>query len=295
MDLQQLRTFTVIAKEGSLARAASLLFLSQPAISAQIKALESELSVKLFDRTPKGMLLTFEGKSLLEEASNALLAASNISAKAQHFRANGVSGEFRLGTISDPVVLRLGEFLSTLVEKYPDLKLSLNQGISGDISNRILNREVHAGYLIGEPQNSKISTIKIAPVTLRIVGPAKWKDRLLHSNWDDIVRLPWLSTPEKCSFRHIAARMFARHRVLPQTVIEADQEVMLRDLVAQGIGLSLLREDIAVAGEAAGKLAIWSPGMEIDYLYFAYLQEQESTPFMQAVLPLVRQVWHIPA
>lgn len=183
MDLQQLRTFTVIAQEGSLARASAQLFLSQPAISAQIKALESELRVKLFDRTPKGMTLTFAGKSLLHEATNALIAANNVSAKAQYFRQNAVSGEFKLGTISEPIVLRLGEFLATLIEKYPELRLSLSQGISGDISSRILNREIHAGYVIGEPQNPKISSIKIAPITLRVVAPAKWKDRLSDATW----------------------------------------------------------------------------------------------------------------
>lgn len=293
MDLQQLRTFTVIAQEGNLARASVQLFLSQPAISAQIKALESELRVKLFDRTPKGMTLTFAGKSLLQEATNALIAANNVSAKAQHFRQNAVSGEFKLGTISEPIVLRLGEFLATLIEKYPELRLSLSQGISGDISNRILSREIHAGYVIGEPQNPKISSIKIAPITLRVVAPAKWKDRLSNATWQEIVQLPWLSTPEKCSFRQIASRMFARHGVRPQTVIEADQEIMLSDLVAQGIGLSLLREDIAAAGEASGKLAIWSPGIEIDHLYFIYLEEEEQSPFMQAFIPLVRQVWRL--
>ncbi|ALV05178.1 LysR family transcriptional regulator [Roseateles depolymerans] len=80
MDLQQLRTFTVIAREGSLARASAQLFLSQPAISAQLKALESELGVKLFDRTSKGMTLTFAGRDLLQEASNNLAAATNILA-----------------------------------------------------------------------------------------------------------------------------------------------------------------------------------------------------------------------
>ena len=293
MDLQQLRTFTVIAREGSLSRAADQLFLSQPAISAQLKALESELRVKLFERTSKGMDLTFAGKSLLQEATNALAAANNVSVKARHLHGRVISGEFKLGTISEPIVLRLGNFLAALIDTYPDLRLSLSQGISGEIVSRTLNREVHAGYVIGDPQNPKIASVRIAPITLRIVAPAHWKDKLIDATWQDIVQFPWLSTPERCSFRQIASRMFARHNVRPQTVIETDQETLLSDLVAKGVGLSLLREDIAAAGEASGKLATWSPGVEIDHLYFIHLKDEEESPLLQAIMPLVRQVWKL--
>jgi DNA-binding transcriptional LysR family regulator len=87
--------------------------------------------------------------------------------------------------------------------------------------------------------------------------------------------------------------MFARHHVTPRIVIEADQETMLSDLVSQGIGLTLLREDVASDGEAAGKVCIWEPGIELEHLYFAYLNNQEKSAIMQAVVPLVRQVWSL--
>lgn len=291
MDLNQLRSFTCIAKEGSLARASALLFLSPPAVSAQIKALEAELRLKLFDRSAKGMVLTPAGTALLLEATNALDAASHVSAKAKNFRDNGINGEFQLGTISDPVMLRLGTFLSILMGQYPALKLSLYQGISGEIVSRVVDRKIHAGYIIGEPEHDRISSIKIAPISLRIVAPTKWKEQLVDASWQDIVKLPWISTPENCSFRKIASRMFARHSVMPRIVIEADQERLLSDLVTQGIGLSLLREDIAVAAEADGKIVIWSPGIEIDHLYFIYRDTEEKSPLMQAIIPLVHHIW----
>ena len=108
MDLQHLRTFVAIAQEGSLTRAATKLCLSQPAVSAQLKNFEEELNVRLFQRTPRGMVLTAEGHALLEEASKALVAARNVSATARNFQRD-VCGEFRLGTIADPGILRLNE------------------------------------------------------------------------------------------------------------------------------------------------------------------------------------------
>ncbi|WP_240651700.1 LysR family transcriptional regulator [Serratia microhaemolytica] len=54
MDLNQLKTFVTVAETASLTRAANLLFLSQPAVSAHIKSLESEFKARLFNRTPEG-------------------------------------------------------------------------------------------------------------------------------------------------------------------------------------------------------------------------------------------------
>lgn len=294
MDLNQLRSFSCIAREGSLARASALLFLSPPAVSAQIKALETELQLKLFDRSAKGMVLTSAGTALLLEANKALDAASNVSVKAKNFRNDRIMGEFQLGTISDPIMLRLGEFLTILVSRYPGLKPSLCQGISGEIINRVVAGKIQAGYIIGDAGHDHIASIKIAPISLRVVAPIKWKDQLIDASWEDIVTFPWISTPENCSFRSIASKMFARHNVTPRIVIEADQEQLLGDLVAQGIGLSLLREDIAIAAEAEGKIAVWSPGMEMDHLYFIYRDTEEKSPLMQAIIPIIHQIWQIP-
>jgi len=293
MDLQQLRTFTTIAKEGSLSRASLSLCLSQPAISAQIKALEEELQLKLFNRSAKGMALTPAGQILLEDATKALLAANNVSTKAQTFRGSGIGGKFKLGTISDPKILRLPEFFSVLVSRHSDLKLSLSQGISGDIIDKVISREMQAGYVIGNVEDPRLQSIETGPITLRIVAPVQWKKKIEHAGWEDIVELPWLSTPAKCSFRQIARRMFERNGVMPQTVIEADQETMLSDLVIQGIGLTLLREDVAIAAEQDEKIAIWSPGIEIDHLYFVYLREEEDTPLMQAIIAIVKEIWRL--
>src|SRR5690349_4285723 len=66
MELYQLRSFAAIAETGQLTRAAEKLHVSQPALSAQLKALEEELEFALFERTSSGMTLTPAGKRLLE-------------------------------------------------------------------------------------------------------------------------------------------------------------------------------------------------------------------------------------
>ncbi|WP_202901423.1 LysR family transcriptional regulator [Nitratireductor aquibiodomus] len=65
MDIQQLRTFVAVAREGSITRASERIHLSQPAVSAHIKAMEETLGLSLFERTPRGMILTGDGERCL--------------------------------------------------------------------------------------------------------------------------------------------------------------------------------------------------------------------------------------
>src|SRR5439155_24661686 len=83
MELYQLRGFAAVAECGHLTRAAERLHLSQPALSAQIKALEDELGVHLFERGPSGMALTAAGKRLLPEATKVLADAASLHGKAR--------------------------------------------------------------------------------------------------------------------------------------------------------------------------------------------------------------------
>jgi DNA-binding transcriptional LysR family regulator len=78
MSLTQLRYFVAVAEEGTVTRAAARCFVSQPPMSRQLRALEDELCVTLFDRTPKGMVLSKAGARLLDQARRVLALVEQI-------------------------------------------------------------------------------------------------------------------------------------------------------------------------------------------------------------------------
>lgn len=290
MDLNKLRTFIAVAREGNLTRAADILCLSQPAVSAQLKALEEELGLQLFERVARGMEMTQVGKALLEHAEQAVAAVQKISTQAQSLR-DGVAGEFRIGTIASPSILNLEKTVNLLTTRYPHLRLSFAQGISGDVIEWILRGQIEAGYVIGQPNNALVVAHEIAPVTLRVVAPSAWQSRITSLDWAEIATLPWISTPDKCSFSFLTNQMFARHQVRPQTFIEADQEHTLRSLVASGIGLTLLREDVALEAKACGEVVLWEPGIELSHIYYVHLKEKSNITRLQAVLQVIKEAW----
>ncbi|KAF3997138.1 LysR family transcriptional regulator [Glaciimonas immobilis] len=223
MDLNQLKTFVAVAEEANLTRASEILFLSQPAVSAQIKALEAELGLTLFNRNARGMTLTVAGNVLKQDALRALSAAKNVLSRAQAFRSSLI-GKCNIGTISEPVVLHLAELLSTLMKTHPNLSMTLTQSISGIVIDQLLEGKLHGGYVIGNVNDARIACIPVSPIALRIVAPYDWKDKITHADWKDIARLPWISMPQKCSFSKITERIFARNGLTLSSVVAVDQE-----------------------------------------------------------------------
>ena len=101
MELYQLRGFAAVAELGHLTRAAEKLHVSQPALSAQIRALEETLGVTLFERGSSGMSLTAAGRHLLPVAQEVVAKASLLRGLAQSFHGD-IAGRVRVGTPMRP-------------------------------------------------------------------------------------------------------------------------------------------------------------------------------------------------
>src|SRR5258707_6150001 len=95
---QALRCFITVAREGTVSRAASLLHLTQPAVSLQLKSLEESTGLQLFNRTPGGLTLTEPGAALLPLAHQAVSSALDLIANANAFQP-AQRGRLRGGTI----------------------------------------------------------------------------------------------------------------------------------------------------------------------------------------------------
>ncbi len=123
MELRQLRYFVTVAEELHFGRAAERLLIGQPAVSQQIRRLERELKVELFDRTPRLVRLTPAGEAFLP-AARAVLTAEESARAVLADLANGPSGTFRLGTITG-LGERLDRVLDAFERRAPGLRVEL--------------------------------------------------------------------------------------------------------------------------------------------------------------------------
>lgn len=292
MELYQLRSFVAVAETGHLTRAAEKLHISQPALSAQIKALEEELELDLFERTPSGMQLTPAGHRLVGDAQKLLAAAQAFRNEARAIKGD-ISGSVRVGTLSDPHFIRLAEFMSGAVERYPLVQVQLHHEVSGEAFEKVRDRDLDASFYYGELTHPAVTGVELRRVTYRIVGPAAWKARLDRADWDALAIEPWILTPAISTHYQLASALFREHGIEPTKIMEADDEFVVASLVVSGLGLALMREDIALEKATAGEVCLWRDVRLNTTLRFVYLSEREHDPVIRALVDVLNDVWNI--
>ena len=292
MDFNRLRSFAAVAEAGHLTRAAEKLHLSQPALSAQIRALEDELDLTLFERTSTGMALTAAGKRLLAEADKILAASQTFEAEARALK-GGVSGKARVGTLSDPAFIRLGEFMGAALERYPLLEIDFQHEITGVALQRVRDGSLEASFYYGHMPYPQVAGVALRELAYRIAAPAGWADRIAHAGWPEIGELPWIMPPPVSTHRHFAAAMFREHDIEPAKLIGADDEAVVSSLVVSGVGLALMREDVALEKAQAGEVCLWQDTRIDTTLRFIHLRSREHDPMVRALLDVVKGCWQL--
>ena len=290
MELYQLKGFAAVAELGQLTRAAERLHISQPALSAQIKALEDELDVVLFERGASGMALTAAGRQLLPEAERTLASAQALRSQALALRGE-VAGRVRLGSIGDPELTRLADVLRDAVERFPLLEIDVHHEISGAAFEKVRDSELDAAFYYGNLVHPAVAALPLRDLAFRIVVPVQWAERLTGADWPTIAAEPWLTTPPISTHHALAAELFAAHGIEPGRQVVADHEAVLSSLVAAGLGVALMREDTAVADAAAGRLAIFGNTRLWTRLSFLNRRDRDGDPAIRAVRDVVADVW----
>ena len=145
--IQALRCFITVAREGTVSRAATLLHLTQPAVSLQLKGLEESTGLQLFNRTPGGFTLTEAGAALLPLAHRTISASADFRTAADSLR-ESLRATLRVGTILDPESIRLGPFVRSLATSSKKTEVFLRYGMSDDVLAQIGRGELDVGYYI---------------------------------------------------------------------------------------------------------------------------------------------------
>jgi len=292
MELYQLRTFAAVAECGTLARAAERIHVSQPAASAQIKALEEEFGVALFLRKPRGLTLTRAGVALLASARRLLALAADISEEARHWSGE-VHGRIRFGAFFDPTLLRLGELMHCLVSRHPMLEIEIRHQNSRAVIAGVRSGDLDCGMALAAAVPDGLAGLPLARLRYRIVAPGKWAARVRGASWKAIAALPWISTPRDGSHYQMARQIFTRYRFEPAHVIEGDSEAIITSLVYAGVGLGLMREDLARQAQAEGNAVVLEKGEAQTQLQLLYPAARAGDAAMRALVTAVREVWSL--
>lgn len=290
MEIYQLRSFVTVAKLGNLTRAAEALHVTQPAVTAQIKALEEELGVTLFDRRPGRIVLTRTGELLIPDVDQVLAVVGSLVAKARELKGR-VTGAFVLGTMGDPDSLRLGSLLSSMVQTLPLLEIKTRQGHAEELRELVATEVLNGAFYIGPGIPRDVLGLPLQTIHYRIVGPFSFGQRLLHAGWREIAEMPWIGSSAQHHAQVLLKDLLARQGLEPHIAVETDETASPHSLVRAGLGLALLREDLALPAAERDEVTVWPHARVPALLSFIYPRTAEFDPATTATVSQLRAVW----
>jgi DNA-binding transcriptional LysR family regulator len=290
VEIYQLRAFIAVARTGHMTRAAEQLHLTQSAVSKQLKSLEEELGAPLFERSASGMALSAAGKRLMPLAKRTLDAATELLSAAKLLQGQ-ISGTLRLGTIIDPASIRLGELLLEMQQQFPGIDVRLEHGISGTVLQHVRSGDLDAGFFLGHIDDPELKTVQVTLESYVVAAPAAWSERVMGRGWSVLASLPWIGTPQASSQAAIMDKVMREHGLTRRTVVEADQESSMIDLVHAGVGLCLVRERLALEVVSHKHIVLWDGDKIPCPLSMVLRAEDAPRPLPAALLEALFKIW----
>lgn len=290
MELFQLRSFQAVAQTGNLTRAAEALHLSQSALSVQIRNLEDELGVELFARQAKGMRLTPAGEALLPHAGEILEKSAEMGRAALHLRGE-IGGSLNIGLNTDPTFLRLNRVIRAVTSALP--RVSLTFCISQTLTTEGMLRrgEMDMGFAFGTGFPADVTVVELATTPVSVVVPTHLAQDPSNLDWRRIAAMPWVWTTCQCPFHLLCRERMDEAGVRPNTVTEAVDENIVKELALGGLGVTLLRkaEALDVARQGAG--VIWEPGELQVPLSLTWLARRDGDRLIASAAAQIAAIW----
>jgi len=289
MDFHQLRTFSAVADTGSITRAAEKLNLSQPAVSAQIKALEEILALTLFERTTRGMELTTEGRAILNASQKALQAHAAVIREAVQMRGT-VAGPFRLAGAANAPGDAVGALMIALAEHYPQVDVNLVHATSPEVLTGVRAGDLDAGFCVtSEDLEADLVTIETARFGTYLAAPAGLVPKGQALDWHSLVRQVWIVPNSGTCCGLAIEKLFCAHNLRPKQTIQIDRESVTRTLIAGGVGIGLLHADTARAAVDAGEVDILMEVEKAVRVLFVHAADRSADPVLRAVTSILRK------
>lgn len=238
INLDLYRIFYIVAKNGSISAAADVLFISQPAITFQIKKLEEQLGISLFTRTKRGVILTDEGKVLFDYVNNAIENIINGENALSNLK-NLDSGIIRIGastTVCRHVVM---PYLEKFHELYPKIDIQIVNNLTTNLLKELRNGNLDILFLnMPMSENKDLNIIPINDVQDIFVGNKKYYDLTKGKvNLQDLKSFPLLFQKQPSNTREYLNNYLKANNVDLKPQLEVVSYNLIMDLVKAGFGI----------------------------------------------------------
>jgi DNA-binding transcriptional LysR family regulator len=255
MLLVQIEGFLEVAKRGSVSRAAEILYVTQPTLTARLHGLEKELDERLFVRTRHGMRLTDSGRAFLPFAERAVRAVREGRDALEQVR-SASAGHLVIASAPAVSTYLLPEILTRFVTAHPRVEVAVRTGHSEDVLRMVLRDEVQLGLgrALTHPE------VELQPFheeqLVLVVAPAHSFARKGRVRMTDVGSEQLIMFDRTSSYYEITQAAFLSAGVTLKQLMELDNIEATKKMVERGLGVALLPRASVVREVAAGQLRL---------------------------------------
>ena len=255
MDIKQLHYFTTVVEEKTVTAAAEKLHMTQPPLTMQLHALESELGCKLFERKGRTLSLTDAGQHMYRRALEIIGMCDNAQREMKDYR-NGTVGTLRIGVISSVQGTLFTKILKEYHDRYPNIKISVFSANTYQLLEKLQNREIDTAITRTPFSAAKLHAEYIRTEEIHAIGKSDFFGKAAAGGTDitlaELARLPLIIYRR---WQKVIELVFESAGLSPNICCVNDDARMTLLLALNGLGVGLLHPS-AIPSEYGGDIFV---------------------------------------
>ncbi len=290
MELHQLQAFAAVAEAGSFTRAAEVLFLTQPAVTRQIAALEAELKTRLFDRLGRTVRLTASGQ-VLHEYAERILRLTRDAKEAVGDVTEGRAGRLAVGASSTLATYVLPPLLRAFRATHPQVEIAVHTGVSARVWDMVEAGGCDIGLVTSDAAPDTplpiAAPLVVTPLadyeTCVVVPPHHGLAQRKSVHPGDLAGSSLLLMETGTNLRTYVDRLLSAANVAEQTAMELDNVEAIKRMIEADLGISLLPK-IAVQAEVISGTLVALPLADVPRAHRRIVLVRRSDKYVSAAL-----------
>mgnify|MGYP003675095434 CR=1 FL=1 len=290
MNIQQLETFTWVARLKSFTKAAARLNATQSTVSMRVSELERELGVQLVDRSQRQIQITGKGLDLLGHAEKVLVLVSNI--RSQVGDSKMITGTIRIAVAELIALTWLPQLVSRLGALYPNAKIELEVGLRGNSYDRLKSGELQLCILpTAGPPRPDFHYAPLCDIRFRFMAGPGFDNSPTHEFTPaDIADMPLIVLGPNSVVAELQQIWFRQNGVSPRNVTQSNSMEISAGLVRSGLGVSFLPEVYYRQDLEDGRMVVLSTAPALSAVPFSTIISAEHPSYVQDMVQVINEV-----
>jgi LysR family transcriptional regulator, transcriptional activator of the cysJI operon len=294
MNLHLLRVFLAVAERRSFSRAAEQLFISQPAVSKGVQALEAELDLALIERgigSGKGVRLTESGVALADHARG-IFALEKAATEEIRARVGLKRGRLLIGASTTVAGYWLAPYLKALMSLLPDIDVRVRMGNTDVITQALIACDIDLALVEGVVTDARVDSEhwRNDPLQVVVHPHAEFLQRE-QPRLRDLDEQVWLVREAGSGTHQVAERIMLENNIRPMRTIEIGSNEGIARAVAEGLGIAILPQRVVRELTAIGEIrSLDFPELFVltRPLFLLQLKERPMSPLVRAFCQVLR-------